>query len=173
MMPAAFIILEALPLTPNGKVDRKALRTPDTVRPELEVVYQPPQTEIEKSIANIWQEVLNVENVGIHDNFFDLGGHSLLLVQVHSKLQKIFQRDFLLVEMFQYPTVSYLARYFSQESREETSFIKHSETRTASVQRRKQARKEHRAASKEKRCFISIRRIKFRNLKFHLDSSLH
>ncbi|MDZ7949849.1 amino acid adenylation domain-containing protein [Nostoc sp. DedQUE09] len=154
MMPTAFITLEALPLTPNGKVDHKALPAPDTARPELETVYQPPQTEVEKTIADIWQEVLNLENVGINDNFFQLGGHSLLLVQVHNKLQKIFQRDFLLVEMFQYPTISHLARYFSQEAREETSFIKHSHVsqgRTASLQRRKQARKEHRTAIKEGR----------------------
>jgi len=152
MMPTAFITLEALPLTPNGKVDRKALPAADTARPELETVYQPPQTEVEKTIADIWQEVLNIEDVGIHDNFFQLGGHSLLLVQVHSKLQKTFQRDFLLVEMFQYPTINHLARYFSQEAKEETSFIKHShvpEARTASLQRRKQARKEHRTAIKE------------------------
>ncbi|MDZ8085086.1 MAG: amino acid adenylation domain-containing protein [Nostoc sp. DedQUE12b] len=152
MMPTAFITLEALPLTPNGKVDRFALPAPDTARPELEAVYQPPQTEVEKTITDIWQEVLNVENIGIHDNFFELGGHSLLLVQIHSKLQKIFPRDFLLVEMFQYPTISHLARYFNQESKEETSFIKHShvsEGRTASLQRRKQARKEHRTAIKE------------------------
>ncbi|WNN92284.1 non-ribosomal peptide synthetase [Gloeocapsopsis dulcis] len=152
MVPATFIILEALPLTPNGKIDRKALPAPDTARPQLEAVYQPPQTEIEKTIADIWQEVLNIEEVGIHDNFFELGGHSLLLVQVHSKLQKTFQRDFLLVEMFQYPTISHLAKYFSQESREETSFIKHSqvsESKAASLQRRKQARKEHRTAIKK------------------------
>lgn len=154
MVPAAFVTLEALPLTPNGKVNRKALPAPDTTRPELEVVYQPPQTELEKTIADIWQEVLNVENVGIYDNFFELGGHSLLLVQVHSQLQKIFDKDILLVEMFQHPTVSHLARYFSYESREETSFIEHSHrsgSRTASTQRRKQARQEYRAASKERR----------------------
>ncbi|GAB1538702.1 hypothetical protein NUACC21_13660 [Scytonema sp. NUACC21] len=153
MVPAAFVLLEALPLTPNGKVDRKALKVPDTARPELEVVYQPPQTEVEKTIANIWQEALKVENVGIHDNFFELGGHSLLLVQVHSNIQTIFQRNFPLVEMFQYPTISRLARYLSQESSEEISVIKHShrpESRKASVQRRKEARKEHRAATKEK-----------------------
>jgi amino acid adenylation domain-containing protein len=153
MVPGAFVTLEALPLTPNGKVDRKALPASDTVRPELEVIYQPPQTEVEKTITDIWQEVLNVDNVGIHDNFFELGGHSLLLVQVHSKLQKIFQKDFLLVEMFQHPTVSHLAQYFSQESKEEISFTQHShrsESRAASKQRQKQARKEHRAATKER-----------------------
>ncbi|MUG96489.1 amino acid adenylation domain-containing protein [Scytonema sp. UIC 10036] len=151
MVPATFVTLEALPLTPNGKVDRKALPMPNTVRPELEVVYQPPQTEIEKIIADICQEVLNIENVGIYDNFFELGGHSLLLVQVHSKLQKIFQKNLLLVEMFQHPTVSHLARYFSQESTEETYFVSHrSESRKASKQRRKQARQEHRAATRER-----------------------
>ncbi|MEH2382478.1 MAG: amino acid adenylation domain-containing protein [Nostoc sp.] len=151
MVPAAFVMLEALPLTPNGKVDRKALPAPDTARPELEAVYQPPQTEIEKVIANIWEEVLHVEDVGIYDNFFELGGHSLLLVQVHSKLQKKFQRDFPLVEMFQYPTINRLAIYLGQESSEQQSFTQHShrsETITASVQRRKQARIEHRAAQK-------------------------
>ena len=151
MVPVALVMLEALPLTPNGKVDRKALPAPDTARPQLEAVYQPPETEVEKAIANIWEESLHVEDVGIHDNFFELGGHSLLLVQVHSKLQKIFQRDFPLVEMFQYPTISRLATYLGQESSEQQSFTQHShrpESRTTSVQRRKQARKEHRAAQK-------------------------
>ncbi|NEQ27709.1 MAG: AMP-binding protein, partial [Microcoleus sp. SIO2G3] len=151
MVPGAFVILEALPLTPNGKVDRKALPATDTVRPELEAVYQPPQTEVEKTIADIWQEILQVENVGIHDNFFELGGHSLLLVKVHSKLQKTFQRDFSMIEMFQYPTISHLARYLNQESSEQQFITQHSdrpESRTASVQRRKQARKEYRSAQK-------------------------
>ncbi|KYC36593.1 non-ribosomal peptide synthetase [Scytonema hofmannii PCC 7110] len=151
MIPTAFVVLDKLPLTPNGKVNRKVLPVPNQIRPELEVVYQPPQTEVEHTIANTWQEVLLVKDVGIHDNFFDLGGHSLLLIQVHNKLQKIFQRNFPLVEMFQYPSVSHLARYLSQESSEQLSFTQHShrpESRTASVQRRKQARKEHRATTK-------------------------
>ncbi|MCC5666143.1 amino acid adenylation domain-containing protein [Nostoc sp. CHAB 5784] len=114
MMPAAFVLLEALPLTPNGKVDRKALKAPDTARPELEVVYQPPQTEVEQTIADIWQQVLNVENVGIHDNFFELGGHSLLLVQVHSKLREVFQSDLSILDLFRYPTISSLVDYFNQ-----------------------------------------------------------
>ncbi|MEH2349577.1 MAG: amino acid adenylation domain-containing protein [Nostoc sp.] len=153
MMPSAFVMLDKLPLTPNGKIDRHALPAPDTTRPELEAAYQPPQTEVEKTIASIWQEILNIGDVGIHDNFFELGGHSLLLIQVHSKLQKVFQRDFTLVDMFEYPTISHLAKYFSQESSEEISISPHphhSENRTASVQRRKQARKEHRAATNQK-----------------------
>ncbi|AFY44056.1 non-ribosomal peptide synthetase [Nostoc sp. PCC 7107] len=153
MMPSAFVVLDALPLTPNGKVDRQALPTPGTKRPELQAAYQPPQTEVEKTIANIWQEILNVGEVGIHDNFFELGGHSLLLIQVYGKLQKVFQRDFTIVDMFEYPTISHLAKYFTQEPQAETSVVPHSqpsENRTASVQRRKQVRKEHRAATKQK-----------------------
>ncbi|MBE9103496.1 LLM class flavin-dependent oxidoreductase [Nostoc cf. edaphicum LEGE 07299] len=150
MVPSSFVTLNALPLTPNGKIDRSALPAPEASRPELEVSYVAPKTEVEKVIASIWQELLQVERVGIHDNFFELGGNSLLLIQLPSKLQKVFQRDFTLVQMFQYPTISHLVKYFSQESSEETSVLRpahHSESRTASVQRRKQVRKERRAAT--------------------------
>ncbi|MHC0066354.1 amino acid adenylation domain-containing protein [Nostoc sp. UIC 10890] len=114
MVPAAFVLLEALPLTPNGKCDRKALPAPDTTRPELEAVYQPPQTEVEQTIADIWQNALQIESVGIHDNFFELGGHSLLLVQVHSKLREIFKKDLSVIDLFRYPTISSLADYINQ-----------------------------------------------------------
>jgi amino acid adenylation domain-containing protein len=147
MIPSAFVMLEALPLLPNGKIDRSALPMPDKIRPELEAVYLPPQTEVEKTIANIWQEFLQIEKVGIHDNFFELGGHSLLLVQVHSKLKKIFQRDLLLVDVFQYPTINSFAKYLTQsqdkESLRENSYQEKS--RTASINRRKQARQSYRA----------------------------
>ncbi|MEH2023712.1 non-ribosomal peptide synthetase [Nostoc sp.] len=120
MIPAAFVLLEALPLTPNGKVDRKALREPDSARPELETVYQPPQTEVEKTIADIWQKVLQVEDVGIHDNFFELGGHSLLLVQVNSKLREVFQKDLSVLDLFRYPTINSLASYLNQANNQQT-----------------------------------------------------
>ncbi|MFN6571978.1 amino acid adenylation domain-containing protein [Dendronalium sp. ChiSLP03b] len=121
MMPGAFVLLEALPLTANGKVDRKALPAPDTARPELTAAYQPPQTEVEQTIAQIWQTVLQVENVGIHDNFFELGGHSLLLVQVHSKLREVFTRDLSVLDLFRYPTINSLANYFQQVNHQQTS----------------------------------------------------
>jgi amino acid adenylation domain-containing protein len=114
MVPAAFVTLEELPLTPNGKIDRKALPAPNTNRPQLEGVYQLPQTEIEQAIANIWQKLLQLEDIGIHDNFFELGGNSLLLVQVHSQLRELFQRDLSLLELFRYPTIYSLVNYFSQ-----------------------------------------------------------
>ncbi|MEH2283662.1 MAG: amino acid adenylation domain-containing protein [Nostoc sp.] len=121
MIPNAFVILEALPLTPNGKVDRQSLPTPETLHSELEVTYVMPQTEMERTIATIWQEMLHLEKVGVNDNFFDIGGHSLLMVQVNSKLQEVLQRDLSVVEMFQNPTINSLAQYLSQE--QQLSFI--------------------------------------------------
>ncbi len=75
---------------------------------------------MEQTIATVWQEVLSVEKVGMHDNFFDLGGHSLLMAQVHRKLQEIFKRDFLMTEMFKYPTISSLVEYLSPKQAEQT-----------------------------------------------------
>nr|MDZ8286491.1 phosphopantetheine-binding protein [Nostoc sp. ChiSLP01] len=115
----AFVLLETLPLTPNGKVDRKALPVPDTARPQLETVYQPPQTEVEKTIADIWQNILQIESVGIHDNFFELGGNSLILVQVHSKIREIFQIDLSVLDLFRYPTINSLANYFNQDKNQQ------------------------------------------------------
>lgn len=147
MLPSAFVILETLPLLPNGKVDRHSLPAPDQTRPELETTYQPPQNDLEQTIANIWQEVLHVKEVGIYDNFFELGGQSLLLVQVHSKLQKILPQDLSLVEMFQYPTISSLAKYLSQEQNKPAALTKDSyrtEVRTASIKRRREVRQNYR-----------------------------
>ena len=113
MVPAAFVILEAMPLTSNGKVDRRALPAPESQRPELETDYIVPQSEAERLIATTWEEVLQLEKVGIHDNFFDLGGHSLLLVRVRAKLQELFDKELSTTELFQYPTVESLAKYLS------------------------------------------------------------
>jgi len=139
MIPSALVLLKALPLTPNGKVDRKALPAPDSLRPELEATYVPPRTEVEQTIANIWQDRLDLEKVGIHDNFFDLGGHSLLLIQVHSQLQKLLNRDISITDLFEYPTISSLTKYLSQEQDKIPSFEennKRAESRLSSRQLR-------------------------------------
>jgi len=115
MLPSVFILLEALPLLPNGKLDRRSLPAPDHLQPELAATYVAPRTELEQTIATIWQEVLQVAKVGLYDNFFDLGGHSLLMIQVHSKLRQILNRDVSMIEMFKYPTVNSFAKYLSQE----------------------------------------------------------
>jgi acyl carrier protein len=140
MVPSAFVTLDTLPLTPNGKVDRKALPNPESVRSELATAYVGPRTEMEQTIATVWQEVLGVEKLGMHDNFFDLGGHSLLMVQVHKKLQEIFKRDFLMTEMFKYPSISSLVEYLSSKPGEKTPHQqsqKRLEMRKKSMDRRK------------------------------------
>jgi amino acid adenylation domain-containing protein len=121
MVPSAFVVLDALPLTPNGKVDRKALPAPESLNPELEAAHVAPWTEVEQILATIWQEVLQVERVSVHHNFFDLGGHSLHIVQVYNQLQEVFHRDISITAMFQHPTISSLAKYVSQDQREQPS----------------------------------------------------
>jgi len=113
MVPSTFVFLDELPLTPNNKVDRAALPAPEGLRPELTAIYMAPRTEVERSIAAIWQDVLHLDKVGMHDNIFDLGAHSFLLTEVHSKVQSLLNKEIPLIDMFKYPTVSTLAKYFS------------------------------------------------------------
>jgi len=118
MVPAAFVILDEMPLTPNGKVNRLALPAPERSRPELATALVMPQTETEKAIASVWQDLLQLEIVGINDNFFDLGGNSLLLTQVHQKLVTLFDPGLSIVTLFQYPTIATLARELNPTSEE-------------------------------------------------------
>ncbi len=86
MIPATFITLDALPLTDTLKVDRKALPKPNGLRPEIAVPYAAPRNSIEAALAKIWAEMLELDQVGVHDNFFDLGGHSLAATRVISRV---------------------------------------------------------------------------------------
>jgi len=114
MVPASFTVLEALPLNPNGKVDRKALPAPERAPAASDTTRRlPPQTALEQQIAEIWQAVLKREQVGIDDNFFDLGGHSLLLLQVLGRLREQIGRKLPVVTLFQYPTIQSLAAHLS------------------------------------------------------------
>jgi hypothetical protein len=115
MVPGAFLLMQQLPLNANGKVDREALPSADALHLALRPVYVAPRTEMERTISKLWQELLGLEKVGIHDNFFDLGGHSLLLIKMQSGLQEILQRDVAIVELFKHPTVSTLTRHLSLE----------------------------------------------------------
>jgi SAM-dependent methyltransferase/acyl carrier protein len=122
MVPSAFVLLEALPLTPNGKLDRKALPSPHHFGSEMKRNLMAPGTELERTIANVWQEVLGVQNLGLSDNFFDLGGHSLLMVRLRSKLQEVLNRELSIIDLFQYPTVGSLAGYLNRPPSESGSF---------------------------------------------------
>ncbi len=111
MIPSAFVTLHALPLTPTGKIDRRALPAPRAERAQEPGSAQLALTDLERTIAAIWQEVLQVDAIDINDNFFDLGGHSLLLIQVRNKLHEALGRELAIVDLFQYPTVGLLARH--------------------------------------------------------------
>ncbi|MDB9524396.1 amino acid adenylation domain-containing protein [Oscillatoria sp. CS-180] len=138
MVPTQFVVLDALPLTPNGKVDRNALPTPEgSLQPEPLVL---PRTQVETAIAAIWQTVLAVEQVGLHDNFFDLGGHSLLMVRVHGQIQQQLSVNIPLVELFRYPTVNALATYLRDRTAE-TSMVDRTSELAAGKQRLQQRRR--------------------------------
>jgi len=113
MIPSEFMFLDEFPRTPNGKLDRRALPAPGADRPVLETDYVSPRNEFEESIAAAWREVLNKHEVGIHDNFFDLGGHSLLLVQLHGLLRDRLATPLPMVDLFRFPTVALLAEHLS------------------------------------------------------------
>jgi acyl carrier protein len=108
MVPSAFVVLETLPLTPTGKVDRKALPAPE--RGADASAYVAPGDAVEEKLADIWQEVLQLDRVGVHDNFFALGGHSLLATQVVTRVRETLGVELPLRRMFESPTVFRLAR---------------------------------------------------------------
>lgn len=121
MLPSAFVLLDKMPLTRNGKINREALPPPNFSRPGVGTGYVAPQNQLERTIAEIWQEALRIEKVGMHDSFFELGGHSLLMAQVHNRLVAALGREISMVEMFQHPTISALAKHLSQERQEPRS----------------------------------------------------
>ncbi|BAY84412.1 amino acid adenylation domain-containing protein [Calothrix parasitica NIES-267] len=116
MIPSEFIVLKELPITSNGKLDRRALPVPKSIVTTKQTVYVKPETNCEKSVAEVWQEILKIEEVGINDNFFEIGGNSLLLVRTQVKLKEIFGQEISLVEMMKSPTISSLAKYINQDS---------------------------------------------------------
>lgn len=111
MLPNVIAVLEHLPLSANGKVDRKALPEPELTS---SAVYEPPQGEIEEVVEQIWTDVLAVARVGRHDNFFDLGGHSLQLIRVHRLLEDRFHAGLSVIDLFKHPTVDSLAKRIGQ-----------------------------------------------------------
>jgi len=145
MLPSFLVVIDELPLTRNGKVDISALPPPEAARPSADEHYIAPRNEIEETITRVWQEVLGVERIGVNDNFFDAGGHSLVMVQVHIKLSEIFKKNIPIVEMFAKPTISALAEYFSDTNGHKPSFAK---TMDRAARRRQAASRRLHAASR-------------------------
>lgn len=147
MIPSAFGVLKSLPLTSNGKVDRQALLDIEPAGQESEAEYVAPRDQLEEKIAKIWQEVLRVERVGIQDNFFDLGGHSIALIETYSKLKELVGIEIDLVEMFRHPTIASLAEFINKgEVVEVGQSQDRAERRRERTKRQRELRKEFRTA---------------------------
>ncbi|MDB6122751.1 MAG: Non-ribosomal peptide synthetase component [Pedosphaera sp.] len=113
MLPSAFVLLDTFPLTPNGKINRRALPAPEReLQPEA--VVAPPRSTTEKILAQIWLGVLGRKEIGIHDNFFEQGGHSLLAMQAVSQMQVALKINLSIVQLYQHPTIHTLARFLSR-----------------------------------------------------------
>jgi amino acid adenylation domain-containing protein/thioester reductase-like protein len=109
MVPTTYVMVSHLPLTPNGKVDRRALPNPEPIQPDLNQNWVKPRSPLEAELAEIWANVLGLSCVGVQDNFFDLGGHSLLMTQLLTQVRQRFQVDLALRELYEAPSVAGLA----------------------------------------------------------------
>jgi acyl carrier protein len=109
MIPAAFVLLESLPLTPNGKVDRRALPVPEYSRSERDENFVAPTLPIHQQLRQIWEELLDARPIGIQDNFFDLGGHSLLVVRLIDRIEQVFGKKIELATLLASPTIEQMA----------------------------------------------------------------
>ncbi len=115
MLPQAYVYRDDFPQTPNGKIDRKAFPPPNLATPRSSAEFEAPESDLEASIAEQWKQVLCLPQVGIDDNFFDLGGHSLLVVQVHRRLRESVPKPISLTDLYRFPTIRGLARHLESD----------------------------------------------------------
>jgi amino acid adenylation domain-containing protein len=116
MVPSHWVDLDTMPLTASGKVDRLALPVPDSA--ERSSAYVAPRTDTERKLTNIWQQMLEIRQLGIHDDFFQWGGHSILAAQTMTRVSKHFETSLPVVMLFQFPTVAAFALQLDSEMRE-------------------------------------------------------
>jgi thioesterase domain-containing protein/acyl carrier protein len=121
MVPSAFVTLDALPVTTSGKVDRKALPPPEQTRAEKSAVYVAPRTPGEEALAKMWGELLGIEAIGIHDDFFNLGGHSILGIQLMWKLRQQFGKSLPAPTLFSARTIAKLAALLEDQDSQQTA----------------------------------------------------
>lgn len=114
MIPTYFVAMEKVPLTQNGKIDRKSLPQPSESAPGA-VKYQAPTTETEEIILRLWEELLEVRNFGINDNFFDIGGNSLLLIRMQARLNRLYPGKVAVTDLFRIPTVKKIAEFLQND----------------------------------------------------------
>ncbi|HSN88447.1 MAG TPA: amino acid adenylation domain-containing protein, partial [Thermoanaerobaculia bacterium] len=148
MIPWAFVELEALPVTDNGKLDRTALPAPREAQAGRTAAAVAPRNDLERSIAAVWREVLHLDDVGVQESFFEVGGSSLLMARLQSRLRQAIGREIPLVELFRHPTVESLARSLEADAprpEEKTGQVKaRTDTRRESMKQLQQARSQRR-----------------------------
>jgi natural product biosynthesis luciferase-like monooxygenase protein len=137
MVPVFFLQLDAFPLTPNGKINRRALPEPTVAGSQKIRAFRAPDADLERAIAAVWKEVLRLEEVGVDDNFFDLGGNSVLVVAVRSRLLDRVGNHLSLVDMFRYPTISSLAAAVEKRRSSDGSTSPDIDRATAAAQKRR------------------------------------
>jgi len=115
MVPALYVSLERMPVTPNGKIDRKALPAPEGSRVKGQGEFVAPTGNVEQQVAAIWKDILHVGQIGVDDNFFDFGGHSLQVVQVQNRLRETIGVDVPVLKLFQFPTIRALAKFIGEQ----------------------------------------------------------
>ncbi len=150
MIPARFVRMGKLPLTPSGKIDRKVLGLIE-LETGQEIEYIAPRTDIENQVAEIWKEILNRDKVGINDNFFDLGGNSLGVIQVSLKLNHLFKQGITPLVMFEHSTVSALAQYLEKTILQTSSVSGAGESETAREDERMDVKARGKSKMRERR----------------------
>jgi amino acid adenylation domain-containing protein len=144
MVPADYVLLDAMPLTPNGKLNRKALPTPNFGRSAPSFNFAAAHSPMEQLLTDIWTKELGLTKVSVNDNFFDLGGHSLLLMRVQATLGEALKTNVSIVELFQYPTIRSLARHLAKPADKPDRLQKvqeRAERRAEALGRQRQKRK--------------------------------
>lgn len=111
MVPSHIVAIDRMPQTPNGKIDRAALMQKATSPARSDADYAPPEDPLEQQLSDVWSRLLGIEKIGVEDNFFDLGGHSLLVVRLHRDLGEMLDQDVSLTDLYRFPTVRSLTRH--------------------------------------------------------------
>ncbi|CAM2005329.1 MupA/Atu3671 family FMN-dependent luciferase-like monooxygenase [Acanthopleuribacter pedis] len=143
MVPSNFVEMDALPHTPNKKIDRKALPAPEALVKKSQAEFVAPESELESQIAEIWQETLNVDQVGVEDNFFDIGGHSLLVVRMHRTMrERLSDHTIALTDLYRFPTIKALVNFLNSDGVSEN--VAKSADRAARRRERMQQRRRRR-----------------------------
>ncbi|MBV7340095.1 non-ribosomal peptide synthetase [Chloroflexi bacterium TSY] len=152
MIPTVLVRIETMPLTPNGKIDRLALPPPLSVGDST--TYTPPRNSTEQLICKILEELLQVQQVGVHDYFLDLGLHSLHLAQIQSKLTELLSKEIHMIDLLNHSTISSLAKYLSQVSDDQTSEQRERSISRADKRKAKRRQRQQRHIAQKRRSAV-------------------